>query len=119
MFDETFYWMLFYLKKGDFDDRAQRAYLAVATLQTINLASVLGFLRVVFNYTLPKDTLITLGISACILIILLNRFRLYSRRTQIFGEFQQMPDSKRRIGKSVFWGYIVLTHTLFIVFSIL
>jgi hypothetical protein len=124
MFRELYYWMYQYLRKIRTNDTpAINAYFLICLLQILNIGTLIVLTRYLLktNASIDISTCIDksiatyIGIGLTVVLLAVNYFLLYSRRNEIFKQFDSLAPARRVRGNIFFWLYAILSFVLLFV----
>jgi hypothetical protein len=114
MFEELYFWMHSYLQriKGN-SNPPLNASILICGLQASNIVMISGVINYFLKIKMEKYNTIYFGIALMIVLYLLNHFHLYSKRNEIFQQYENRSPERQRKGKLFFWLYVLLSLFLF------
>jgi hypothetical protein len=114
MFNEIYFWMVFYLKKVKTNDTpAFNGYLILCMLQIFNFGTVwvlinYFFIKVNVNSDISVKICLFFGAVLCTL----NYFLFYARRELIFLKYNCLKPKRKVKGQIFFWIYSLLSFAI-------
>jgi hypothetical protein len=118
-FEELYYWAFWYIRKIKTEtdkEKADSAQILISMWQCMNVVMIFIIINAYLQIVPRRNGSIIIGIIVATMLLIRNHFYLYKRRGEIFEKYERETPQRRRMGKIIFWLYVVGTLSLLFIF---
>jgi len=110
MFKEFCYY-LFEIHSGNESENIKflKAIIGITFFQILNLLSILGIVTYLLKFQIPKNLIVFLCITICLIIFVTNYIFIYKDRSNIVKSIKGFSLKREKIGKGFFVIYMLVT----------
>jgi len=110
MFKEFCYY-LFEIHSGNESENIKflKAIIGITFFQILNLLSILGIVTYLLKFQIPKNLIVFLCITICLIIFVINYIFIYKDRSNIVKSIKGFSLKREKIGKGFFVIYMLVT----------
>jgi hypothetical protein len=110
MFKELFYWMSRFIKRNESNkDPELNAYFLITMLEGINIATIWGLFNHFISLGIPQNAIAPIFILVGVVLLVVNYTFLCRKRKEIASKIEQLTIKRKKIGKSLFVAYNLVT----------